>query len=234
MTGTPPFLTRADLAQERTPAELFTWMNAKCEELGGTPEAKKFARSGDHLAKKFYDEVRPLALFAWREFGDRSDVSVTPDLGIDNFDGTIFFGGRPRLFIEITYAKDGHKDSLRMEVLSREGHVNVLAQSVWLALDYSPNRRVEIPNVAVRRDGTVAKHLADVASCMAGKANVSYGPQHVLVIVVDDYIPFRDSRDVQTLESLVACLLLSLSPNFGRLVILGASGQLFISKLLPL
>src|SRR5712672_4308946 len=79
-SGSPPFLTRADLARERTPAELLTWVNAKCEELGGTPEAKKFARSGDHLAKKFYDEIRPLALFAWREFGDRSDVRLTPNL----------------------------------------------------------------------------------------------------------------------------------------------------------
>lgn len=230
--GSSPFLTHADLKKERTPAELLTWVNDKCRELGETPEAKEFARSGNRLAKKFYDEVRPLALFAWREFGDRSDVKVKPNLDNDNFDGTISFGGHLQLSIEITYAKDGYKDSLRMEVLTQEGHVNLLAPINVVGARHSPNRRVEIPNVAVRHDVTVAKHLADVASCLAGKANVSYGPQHVLVVVVDDYILFRDNRDIQTLERLVACLLLSLSLDFGRLVILGASGELFISKVL--
>lgn len=228
--GSPPFLTDADLVKERTPAELLAWEDAKCRELGGTPEAIEFARSGDRLAKKFYDEVRPLALFAWCEFGDRSDVKVKPNLGNENFDGTISFTDGSKLFVEITYAKNGYDDSLRMEVLTREGHVNALAPVTVVGTRHSPHRRVEVPNEAVSRDVTRNEHLGYVINCLRTKADATYGPRHILVLVVDNYVPFRDGRDLEILDMLLTRSLRSLSLDFGRIVILGASGQLLISK----
>ena len=230
--GIPPFLTDAELEQERTPVELFAWVDAKCKELGGTPEAREFARSGDRLAKKFYDEVRPLALVARREFGDRPGVTVKPNLGNDNFDGTISFRDRPQIFIEITYAKNGYYDSLRMEFLAQGGHGNHLARPSVVGTRHSPNRRVDIPNEAVCRDVTLNEHLRYVEDCLKAKADAFYGPQHVLVVVVNDYSPFRDRRDVDILDKLVTRRLCRLSLDFGRLVILGERGELFISKLL--
>jgi hypothetical protein len=209
---------------------LHAWVRAKGEELSETPAARAFARSGDRLAKKFHDEARPLALFAWCEFGDRSDVKVKPNLGNENFDGTISFTDGSKLFVEITYAKNGYDDSLRMEVQAREGHVNALAPVTVVGTRHSPNRRVQVPNEAVRCDVTRNEHLSYVVNCLKTKAAATYGPRHILVLVVDDYIPFHNEQDVKILDMLVTQLLRSLSLDFGRLVILGASGQLLISK----
>lgn len=65
---------RSDMERPRCPSELFAWVMGKCTELGATPEAKTFARSGAPLPKKFYEEVYPLAFFAEREFAGRDDV----------------------------------------------------------------------------------------------------------------------------------------------------------------
>ncbi len=227
--SSPPLLTQSDIEQSRTPAELLKWVNAKCEELGMTPETKKFARSGARLPKKFYDEVRPLAMFASHAFCNRPDILVKPNLNNDNFDGVITSPDNSQLFVEITCAKDGYMDALRMEVLTQEGHVNALAPITVVGTRYSPNRHIEIPDEAVNHKSTVTEHLGHVEKCLRSKANVSYGSKHVLVIVVDDYISFRDARDVQTLDNLVTSQLSRLRLDFGRLVLLGASGKLILS-----
>ena len=76
---------------------------------------------------------------------------------------------------------------------------------------------------------TGAEHLGFVGKCIKLKADIAYGPDYVLVVVVDDYIPFRDERDVKTLSQFVAKLLPNLNLNFARLFLLGASGKLFLS-----
>jgi hypothetical protein len=224
-----PPLIKSDVEQPRSPVELLTWVTAKCEELGSTPENKKYARSGASLPKKFYNEVRPLALFAWHEFCDHPNILVTPNLSNENFDGVIYLPDGSPLHIEITYAKDGYKDDLRMEVLTQQGHVNALTPVTVVGTRHSPNRHIDIPNEVVNHDSIVAEHLRYVTNRLIGKTNKSYGSNHVLVVIVDDHIAFRDNIDVQTLNSLVMNQLSHLKLDFGRLVMLGASGKLFLS-----
>jgi hypothetical protein len=153
--------------------DLLAWVNEKCEELGSTPETKKYARSGAYLPKKFYNEVRPLALFAWHEFCNHPNILVTPNLNNDNFDGVINSPDGSPLYVEITYAKDGYKDDLRMEVLTLEGHVNALTPIIVVGTRHSPNRRIDIPNEVVNHDSIVAEHLEYIKNRLKGKANVS-------------------------------------------------------------
>jgi len=49
----------------------------------------------------------------------------------------------------------------------------------------------------------------------------------VLVVVVDDYIPFHSSSDEAALDEAVRATLPSLRLDFMRIVMLGASGRLF-------
>ena len=133
-------LEQGDMSRRRTPSELHQWVEDRCEELASSPEAKAYARQGSKLVKKLFDEIRPLALFAFKAFGNASGTWVIPNLNNDNFDGTVEFADGRQLFVEITYAKDGHDDSLRMEVLAKEGHVN-------------PNSSIKSPlNLAVRNE----------------------------------------------------------------------------------
>lgn len=225
----PEILKHEELEVMRTPAALKAWVDAKCEELGATPEAKAYARSGAQLPKKLYDEVRPLALFAWREFGNRDDVKVTPNLNNDNYDGVITVSGQPSLFVEITYAKDGYGDSLRMEVLNREGSVNAYAPIAAVhGVRGSPMRQIEIQNELVYQREVLNLHLSYVRERLKLKANTSHGQNHVLVVVVDDYRPFRSSSDEAALDEAVREIIPSLRLDFLRIVMLGATGRLFV------
>jgi hypothetical protein len=214
----------------RTPAALKAWVDAKGKELGATSEAKAYARSGASLPKKLYDEVRPLALFAWREFGNRNDVKVTPNLNNDNYDGVITVADQPPLFVEITCAKDGYGDSLRMEILSEQGSVYANAPiSAVHGVRGSPKRQIEILDEAVDRPDVLNLHLCYVIECLKHKADVSYGQNYVLVVVVDDSDAFYSGSNEMALDDSVRALLSSLRLDLSRVVMLGASGRLFSS-----
>ena len=229
----PYELKEEDVAKSRSPAELFNWMEERCRQLGSTPEAKAYARSGSRLTKKFYDEVRPLALFGFREFGQTPGTLVTPSLDNDNFDGTVQIQGGRRVLVEVTCAKDGYDDSLRLEVLAKEGNVNGLAPISVKGTRSSVDRVVTIPNEMVDHDEIVDKHIAYVAQRLVSKADVIYGREHILLVEVDDYIPFRSEDDVERLKSFARRALAKLRLDFPRIVFQGSSGGLFFDYLGP-
>ena len=226
-------LDRSDMERPRSPSELFAWVTAKCDELGATPEAKAFARSGALLPKKFYEEVYPLALFAQHEFGGRDAVLVQPNFDNDNFDGRITVGTgavrKKTIFVEVTSAKDGHDESRRMEVLGRRGHVSLTGPVFSSGRKGSPNRRVHVKMKAVRHLAVLEDYLAIVKARLEDKARSRYGKDHTLVVVVDDYLPLRESSDVNRLRKAAASWLPELRLDFGRVVFLGIAGNLFLS-----
>jgi hypothetical protein len=223
-------LDRSDIECARSPRRLLAWVNKKCEELGATPEAKAFARSGAPMPKKFYEEIRPLAIFAGREFADRDDVLVEPNLGNDNFDARINVGGDSRtIFVEITYAKDGYDESRRMEVLAREGSVCLTGPVFSSGRKGSPNRKVHVESEARSHAMALKKYLAMVKERLEEKARSCYGKDHVLLVAVDDYLTLQESSDHDCLRAEAQSWLLSLDLDFGRVVFLGVAGKLFIS-----
>ena len=200
-------------------------MIRKNSELSSTTETKRYARSGAALPKKFYDEIYPLALFVNREFSKIPDAVVIPNLSNDNCDATVCFNGRnSKTFIEITQAKDGYDESLRMEVLSRDGAVSLTSPITKVSGRRGTSKRVvEIPlqHIAKDRRETVDKNLSLVETAVRAKANRQYGKQFTLLVVVDDYWPFYDPGD------------LSEDLDFERLVVFGLSGDLLFSYRLP-
>jgi len=169
------------MEQPRSPAELLAWVMKKCAELGAGPDAKAFARSGASLPKKFYDEIYPLAIYAEREFRGQDGVLIQPNLDNSNFDARITFGDGPHsigLFVEVTYAKDGYDESLRMEVLSSRGHVNLVARCSVSGRRGAPDRRIQIENEAVSHTALVDEYLALVEQTLRKKARRRYGRSH--------------------------------------------------------
>lgn len=228
-------LDAADMTTARSPADFVVWVMRKAQELGATPEAKKYARSGHPLPKKFYDEIYPLGLFVAREFGAVPDPIVIPNLNNDNFDARIVFPElRREVFIEITRAKDGYDESRRIEVLARQGHVSVTGPITKTSgRRGAPNRVVEVENDTIRHDDILAKHLALVDHVARAKAWKQYGRDFILLVVVDDYLPFRSESDHAKLHEVAVRTLLSPDLDFARLVILGISGDLLLSYQLP-
>ena len=223
-------LDRHDMERSRRPSELLAWVTAKCKELGATPDANAFARSGALLPKKFYEEVRPLAIFADREFPGRDDVLVQPNLDNDNFDARITVGSGSRtIYVEITYAKDGYDESRRMEVLSREGSVSWTGPVSSSGRMGSPNRKVHVESEARSHLVALEEYLAIVRKRLEDKARSRYGKDHVLVVAVDDYLPLRESSDFDHLRAAAESWFATLGLDFGRVVFLGVAGQLFMS-----
>jgi hypothetical protein len=225
-------LDRSDMGQPRRPSEFYKWVMAKFSQLAATDEAKAFARSGAVLPKKFYDEVFPLAIFAEREFAARDDVLVQPNLDNDNFDGRITVGtgsNAKTMFVEITYAKVGYDESLRMEFLCREGHVSLTGPVSSSGRKGWPNRKIHVEDEAVSHLAMLENYLVIVRERLKEKTRSCHGRNHVLVVAVDDHLPLRQPSDVDQLRSAASSWLSELTLDFGRLVFLGMAGNLYLS-----
>src|SRR6266480_547090 len=197
MSSIDTILQRPDMEISRTPQELCDWVNSKASELSETAEGKRYARSGALLPKKLWEEIRPLGLFAQCLYGQRTDVKCAPNLTNDNYDGRIDFDDAsiPSIRVEVTYAKDGYDEHLRLEVLTAEGSVNALGKVKVSGTKASGRRSIEVENEAVNHADTRRKALELLKERMAGKSGKTYGDNHVLVVVVDDYLSFRTEED---------------------------------------
>lgn len=224
-----------DIATPRSPTEFLAWMTEVNRQLSATAETKRFARSGAELPKKFHDEIYPLALFVAREFGDIPGVLVTPNLNNDNFDAVVAFENPPsKVFIEITQAKDGYDESLRLEVLTKEGSVSLSGPIAKISgRRGAPDRMVKIPHLMRDVEGRFAEHLAMVENVVRTKAGREYRKDFILLVVIDDHLGFPDERYHVRLDSFVRNTLLVPELDFKRLVIFGISGKLQLSYLLP-
>lgn len=226
------FLNPTDMARSRTPQEFVEWFDHKLEQLSTMPEAKNFMQSGSPVVKKFYDELFPLRRFVDREYGSRRDVFIQPNPSNDNYDARIVICGpadQQDLFVELTYAKDGHDLSLRMEVLEREGHVVLNGPVTAIGRKGSPERHVSVEPCAVRHEDALAAYFSLIADRLRGKSNMQYGKRHVLVVAVDDYNALIQVSDWPPLERFVRSLLPGLALDFQRLVLVGIAGRLFLS-----
>lgn len=227
-------LARKDITLERTPDELCTWVDQKLKLFGTSRQTKEYARLGRGLSKQFFEEVLPLSLFARHLFGGRSDVHCRPNLGNQNFDAVILDRSTTRereLFIEFTYAKDGYDESLRMKVLAESGHVSLLGK-VKVTGTRAKGRKIEVDNEAVRHDVVRAKNLCLIKERAQQKAKKKYGPQHVLVVVFDDYIGIRN-EDTPILKEFVELAVISPKLDFKTFYLLGVSGKTLIPFSLP-
>lgn len=220
-------LLRSDMEKTRTPRELCDWVDSVTSVLSETADGKRYARSGATLPKKLWEEIRPLGLFARHRYGSRSDVKCTPNLGNENYDGRIDFDDKstPSIYVEITYAKDGHDESLRLRVLSENGTVNLLGPIATSGTKASGKQTIHVENESVNHEVTRAKNLKTLEERITSKSNKNYGPNHVLVIVIDDYIAFRNQDDRVVLAERAKSVVDCAKPGFGEVFLLGSSGN---------
>ena len=218
-------LNRTDMAKSRTPLELCNWVDEKAAELSKTKAGKVYARSGSILPKKLWEEIRPLGLFALCRYGDE-DVLCTPNLTNDNYDGKIELSNMSTspVYVEITYAKDGYDERLRLTDLTEKGHVNAVGK-ITVSGTKAAGQTIEIENEAVKHTDVRSRGLDLVKERLGVKSNKQYGENHILVVVVDDYLPFRTEEDKEVLMGYTQASLCGLSLNVGAMYFLGSSGN---------
>ena len=225
MSAVTSILQRDDMEVPRKPHELCDWVNSKALELSQTKEGKAYARSGAILPKKLWEEIRPLGLFALSRFGAEG-VTCTPNLSNDNYDGTIEFSDTsiPPIYVEITYAKDGHDERLRLNILTSKGSVNALGKITVSGTKVS-GQSIEIENEAVGHTEVRNAALLLLKDRLTGKSNKQYGQSHVLVVVVDDYLAFRAEEDKEVLMRYAQAIIPVMKLDFTAVYLLGSSGE---------
>ena len=220
-------LKQEDMETPRRPHDLCKWVEERLSELAGSKESRIYARSGVRLPKKLMEELRPLCLFASQRFKSE-DVTCVPNLGNENFDAQILFAdpSKAPIYVELTYAKDGYEERLRVDVLNERGSVNAIGKVSAVGTKAARNQHVEVENEAFDHGSIVNAALSLLKNRLRGKSGKKYGPQHVLVIVVDDYIAFRSEKDKAVLRDCAIAQTIDLSMDFGAIYLLGASGRL--------
>ena len=227
MSNIDTILQQIHMETTRTPGELCDWVNSKTSALSETNEGKRFARSGATLPKKLWEEIRPLGLFAFSRYGLRRDVKCTPNLNSENYDGRIDFDdiSIPSIYVEITYTNDGHGETLRLEILSANGTVNLSGRISTSGTKASGRQTVHVENEFVDHLETRGRALEIVRERIVNKSNKTYEPNYILVVVIDDYLSFRTEDDRAVLVEYVKSVIDNVRLDFGEVVLLGSSGN---------
>jgi len=115
-------------------------------------------------------------------------------------------------------------ERLRLGILNEKGSVNALGKLTVSGTKAARTQRIEVENEAVDHDSTVSAGLALVKERLTGKSGKKYGPQHVLIVVVEDYIAFRSDEDRSALRRCAEAAIADLHLDFGGIYLLGSSG----------
>jgi hypothetical protein len=168
-----------------------------------------------------------MALFAHRYYHASQDVTIEHVVGNQNYDGIVTDKrgcSEAIRFLEVTSTLVTYEDALRMEVLSAKGHVAAYGRVRAVG---PRSRRVSIEAEGVAYDpGEIrAEHLDLVKDAVRKKAMKPYQPGTVLIVAVDDAVPFREPADVSELNSLAVSVLVPTlkGTNFVSLALEGSN-----------
>jgi hypothetical protein len=220
-------VTQQELETPRSAADMLAWVDAAHARFN-TRELRAQARAGKHFANELVLEARPMALFAYRYFGASSQVMITHVVGNQNYDGIVDDKRSPPdtiSYIEVTTTLKTYQDSLRMELLSKRGHVAAYGPVTAVG---PRHKRVSISAEGMAREHQAIRsdHLKLVQEAVESKAKKKYQQNTVLVVAVDDSVPFSQKEDVVALDQLATTTLVPRlsGTNFSLLALEGTNG----------
>jgi hypothetical protein len=230
-------LTKEDMEKERTPEQLSLWWEKKNQEFASFPEGHHYALLKRGLAGKFYDEILPLNLLANILYKGRSGIFCIPNLSNDNFDAIIrdySFDPPYDLKVEFTKAMDktaGHEERLRMKYFIEHRHVFLTGPIKFSGTERS-GHKIEVKPVPVSRTLSMEKVFSLILDRIEAKCKKKYGYDHLLVILIDDYLAPRFGRvnDQKELKEFLENNVFNLNLDLRGLCILGLSGKTFFYK----
>jgi hypothetical protein len=228
-------LTKEDIEKERTPGELSIWWETKSREFDSTSEGDHYALLKKGLARKFFQEILPLNLFANILYAGRSDIGCIPNLKNDNFDAIIrdySISPPSDLKIEFTLAIDGINDHLWRKYFIEHQHEPV---PLTRTISSTGTKKTGYKNVLKNEFSSHYDLLANNFSLIKDRAKQKcepkkYGKNHILVIIIGDYISreFDHKKDIEALKEFAEDNLINLPLDFKELCILGYSGETFL------
>ncbi len=223
-------LSLVDCEMERTPAELVRWVEQKNELFKSTKEGRRYLVERQGLARCFMDEICTLSFLVRHLFNNRIDVVCKPNLSDDDCDAVIVdYRKRPLRVRSIVFARAilSYEAYLRRLYLPDEEHAFTFSRLTQR--DRRDHKRKSAD------DGETLLHvillnkaLELIAKAARANANRPYGKLATLAIVFDDYGTFRSQEDLSLLEDFVITEVLPMNLDFGKLYLLGWSGNTII------
>lgn len=221
-------LAQEELEVSRTAAEMLEWVNTAHARFTASRELKEAFREGKLLAKELMEESFPIALFANKYFSASEDVAISQIIGNQKHDAIVNDRrAEPSKveFIEVTVSDSTYEDSLRMEILNRDG--NVAATGPVQVEGSRRNRKVlEATSVAVKVENTRSEHLSRILAAIEKKCKNTYPDGTALVVRVDDALAFKNDEDCAVLDDLAKSTLVPMISDreFVALALVGIRG----------
>lgn len=221
-------LSPEELQEPRTALEFLPWVEQKIQEIANTEVGKRAIRFREGIAKPLVEEAFPLGIFASKHFHNSTEVTIKLVLGSQNYDATIRDNREQRApfsFVEVTQAHEGENEHLRMLMLEKNGHVNVLGNVQKKGTKHK-GIQVEVEDEAVSHKSVLENELGRVKEAICRKIQKPYPTGTALLVMFDDYISIQDKTDLLRLRKSIRPLLSDLR-NFRWLAVAGWSKKAF-------
>lgn len=217
-----------EMRQPRTADQLKAWTGNRMEQFSKTTELKHYFRLRKGMCRALCQEIIPLGVVLRRLYGSRSDVFGVPSVGDQPFDARILDESTTpttETFVQITYAIDGHDESIRMEVLNSTGGV-AIASPMHHSGTKRSGRSVEVPLEMVSVDSIATEAARLIVRAIRHKRSKTYPAGYILIVGVDDML-VGDSERAKLVEREVRKVIKGKGSEFARTFVAGAKDQLF-------
>jgi hypothetical protein len=211
-------LNETEITLERTPKELLDWVESKIEAVD---EKSIILRQG--LAKQLTEEVFPLAVFAFKRYGDNKLIHIRPVIGHQNYDAILTDDScSPTLkkYIEVTLSHEGEIEHLRHVYLQEHGYVPVTG-TIKKEGTKKTGLRV-IPQIeAVLVDEAAKSEIKRVVDAILRKEGKAYPLSTCLVVMFNDGHMTRRIIDNAAIDKVIQGTIIGHNLCFDEICIVG-------------
>lgn len=217
-------ITEGEITIERTPRELIDWVESKINMAD-----EKTIRLRQGFAKQLVEEVYPLAIFAFKKYGETKLVHIKPVIGNQNYDAILTdnsYSPASVSYVEVTQAHEGEAEYLRAVHLQEHGYVPGTG-TVKKEGTKKTGLRVSVQAEAVSVDSVAESELQKIIDAIGRKEGKSYPANTCLVVKFDDGYMFRRATDGRTIDRFVQDKILGRDLCFDEVCLVGKFKKVF-------
>lgn len=222
-------ITEEELTSERTPKGLLDWVEAKIDQVASTDDGERAIRLREGLAKQLVEELRPLAIFAFKKYGEADWVGIRPVIGSQNYDAILTdYSCSPASvnYVEVTQAHEGEVEHLRALHLQSYGYVPGTGTIKKIGTKRTRLRvMAELKAEAVTE--TVELEFQKILNAIRLKEGKNYPDNTFLVIKFDDGHLFRRVANDAIIDRFVHNNIVGLDLCFNELYLVGKFKTVF-------
>jgi hypothetical protein len=211
-------INEGEIMMERTPKELIDWVESKIDTID-----EKTLRLHQGFAKQLVEEVYPLAIFAFKKYGETQLIHIKPTIGNQNYDAILTDDScSPTLkkYIEITQSHEGETAYLRAIYLQEHGYAP-LTGTIKKKGTKKTGLRVTAQLEAVSAVEAAEREIQRVVDAILRKESKSYPPNTCLVVMFDDGYMIRRIINNTIIDRVIQDKILGRDLYFDEVYIVG-------------